>query len=144
MPSWPVFLGGTAKPIGCSLSFIERPAEQVVDELLAWRSGLAERHGNGVTVGVAPSRPTLDALDALDPMVAPWEQPDRYEAHRVRDRLDRELLVDYLAEFEIHPDDTSFFGNARVVRQSVPWRTRTRCRSSAGRTGGSRPARPAW
>lgn len=53
--------------------------------------------------------------------VQPFEQPDRYRARRIRDRLDRGLLVAYLAELGIYPDDPNFFSDGVVVRQRVDW-----------------------
>lgn len=47
-----------------------------------------------------------------EPLV--FEQVDRYSARRKRDRLDRELLLEYLAAFGIWPDDPATFGAARL------------------------------
>lgn len=50
-----------------------------------------------------------------------FEQPERYRARRIRDRLDRALLITYLGQLDIHPDDPSFFADGLVVRQIVDW-----------------------
>ncbi|MBY5163697.1 hypothetical protein [Salsipaludibacter albus] len=49
---------------------------------------------------------------------------ERYDARRIRDRFDRELLVDYLAALGIAVDDPDFYGDGRTLRQRVPWKSR--------------------
>ena len=44
-----------------------------------------------------------------------FEDTSRYTARRIRDRLDRTLLLEYLAQLGIHPDDPSKFGPATLV-----------------------------
>ena len=45
-------------------------------------------------------------------------------ARRIRDRLDRALLMRYLESLGIRPDDPSFFGDGVVVTQLVSWASR--------------------
>lgn len=52
-----------------------------------------------------------------DPL--PFEKVERYTARKIRDRLDRPLLVEYLASYGIRVDDPSFYGAATVVRQII-------------------------
>lgn len=54
----------------------------------------------------------------------PYEQPERYTRRLKRERLDRPLLVDYLAALGIPVDDDTSYGSATVVRQRFAWRTR--------------------
>lgn len=56
--------------------------------------------------------------------VQAFESLDRYARRRVRDRLDRDLLIQYLAALGIKVDDPEFFGEATVVVQQAPWKTR--------------------
>jgi hypothetical protein len=49
----------------------------------------------------------------------PFETLERYTAPRIRDRLDRPLLVEYLGALGIRVDDPEFYGSAVVVRQNV-------------------------
>lgn len=49
----------------------------------------------------------------------PFERLERYKARLKRDRLDRELLVDYLAAIGIDVDRPDFFGSSWVVEQVV-------------------------
>lgn len=63
--------------------------------------------------------------------VQPWERPDRYVARRKRVRLDRLLLVDYLAAMEIFVDDPAFFGAGQIIRADVPWKHRIRQQAAA-------------
>ncbi len=51
--------------------------------------------------------------------VQPFEKPARYDARLVRDRLDRPLLLEYLAALGIRADDPSFYGDGIAVRQIV-------------------------
>jgi hypothetical protein len=44
-----------------------------------------------------------------------FENVDRYSARRKRDRFDRALLIDYLAAYQLFPDDPATFGNARLI-----------------------------
>ncbi|HEX4400965.1 MAG TPA: hypothetical protein VHZ98_06535 [Galbitalea sp.] len=55
----------------------------------------------------------------------PFEQTEAYSARLKRDRFTREMLMDYLAHFDIHPDDVAKFGRSVVVRQIVNWKTYT-------------------
>jgi len=47
--------------------------------------------------------------------VRPFEHPDRYRSRRIRDRFDRELLVQYLGALGIRVEDPEFFGRAVVI-----------------------------
>ncbi len=49
----------------------------------------------------------------------------RYTARRVRDRIDRELLVEYLLGFGIHVDDDDWYGEGMLVQQVLDWPRRT-------------------
>ncbi|MGD0083624.1 MAG: hypothetical protein ABSD78_10560 [Acidimicrobiales bacterium] len=51
-------------------------------------------------------------------LVQPFEDPDRYLARRIRHRLDRPLLVAYLAALGIHVDDSPSFGDAVAISLS--------------------------
>lgn len=44
-----------------------------------------------------------------------FEDVARYSARRKRDRLDRDLLLEYLAEFGIWPDEAANFGSTRLI-----------------------------
>jgi hypothetical protein len=55
----------------------------------------------------------------------PFEDPSRYRARRVRDRLTRDLLVAYLAALGITVDDDARYGPAVLVTQRVRWASRT-------------------
>ena len=57
--------------------------------------------------------------------VQPFEEPTRYGERRIRDRLDRELLVAYLERIGIHVDDSAFFGPGVAIRQIVDWSIRS-------------------
>lgn len=207
--AWPCLLGGSARPLGCSVSFIGASAEDVLG---------AVREVRGEAIRVSSRTGLLGCLGALDPMQAPWtkeaivecgdwtayvnngisggdltaiapalarrrgwrcigaqhmprygpghaatqlwmqdpagpaplhitrelasfaqdgrwswhesgdpqpfEDLDRYSARRVRDRLDRALLVRYLESLGIRPDDPTFFGEGVVVTQVVTWASR--------------------
>ena len=56
--------------------------------------------------------------------VQPFEHPDRYTTRLKRTRLDRSLLVEYLAALGIDVDGPCFLGQAWVVRQIVDWPVR--------------------
>ncbi len=56
--------------------------------------------------------------------IQPFERPERYSARLKRDRLDRALLVDYLAALGLDVDDQSFYRRAWVMRQLVDWNVR--------------------
>lgn len=212
----PVFLGGSAAPIGSTIAFIEAPLRTVHSELTSSRQRVAK---DGVTIETSDVLPLAEALVWLDPMqapwttevlvgcdfgtaylnnglgggdptagapalargldarlvtamhiapygpghaatqlwlhgpggepplmdvrtiaatatdgrwqwheegeVQPWEQSDRYSARVTRTRLDRPLLVTYLAALGIRVDEPDFFHEARAVRQLVPWRVRS-------------------
>ena len=62
---WPLFLGGSARPTGCGITFIDAPLDRVLDGLLAIRRGRCE---------VARGRPMAACIDGLDPMEAPWSR----------------------------------------------------------------------
>jgi hypothetical protein len=207
--AWPCLLGGSARPVGCTVSFIDTSAEDILDAL---------RELRGKAIRVSSRTDLLGCLSALDPMQAPWtkeaivdcgdwtayvnnginggdltaiapalarehgwrcigaehmprygpghaatqlriqdpagppplrllrtitsyaqdgrwtwhdsgdpqpfEDLDRYKARRIRDRLDRALLVRYLESLGIRPDDPSFFGEGVVVTQVVSWASR--------------------
>jgi hypothetical protein len=54
----------------------------------------------------------------------PFEDPSRYWARRVRDRLTRHMLVGYLAALAIGADDARY-RPAVLVTQRVGWAPRT-------------------
>lgn len=54
----------------------------------------------------------------------PYERPERYTRRLKRERLDRPLLVEYLAALGIPVDDDTSYGSATVVRQRFRWGTR--------------------
>jgi hypothetical protein len=209
---WPLFLDGAASPIGCGISFIDRPVDVVQEAVLAVRACAP------VPCEVLAARPLPDCLDDLDPMENPWtvdlvvdcgdwtaylnngldggditaiapavarqlearcvvaqhigpygpghaatqlwlmgpdgvpplmhvrtlsahaedgrwswyergtpqgwEATERYTARSKRQRLDRDLLVRYLGQFDIRIDDPEFFGTGTAFRQQVTWPTR--------------------
>ncbi|HET9989480.1 MAG TPA: hypothetical protein VFQ65_13205 [Kofleriaceae bacterium] len=49
----------------------------------------------------------------------PFEQPERYEARKIKDRFDRALLVTYLSALGIRVDDLAFYGEGCALRRSV-------------------------
>jgi hypothetical protein len=53
-----------------------------------------------------------------------FEHPERYRSRRIRDRLDRDLLIEYLVALGIHVDDPAFFGSGVGLRQLVDWSRR--------------------
>jgi hypothetical protein len=55
----------------------------------------------------------------------PFEDLNRYTARRIRDRLDRELLVHYLQELGIDADQDTSYGLGVIVQQDVAWPRRT-------------------
>lgn len=61
---WPLFLDGTASPIGCGITFIDRPIDVVREAVLADPAP--------VPYEVRAARSLPDGLDALDPVEAPW------------------------------------------------------------------------
>ena len=65
--SWPVFLGGSASPIGRVVNFIEAPFDRVFAALTAVRSSTGSGRFRLEDVSSLD-----DSLDALDPMEAPW------------------------------------------------------------------------
>ena len=54
-----------------------------------------------------------------------FEDLDRYNARRIRDRLDRALLINYLNHFGIRADDDGFYGGGILIQQRVSYATRT-------------------
>lgn len=56
--------------------------------------------------------------------VLPFERPQAYGARRIRERLTRNLLVEYLAAMGIDVDEPTRYGAGCLVRQQVTWRTR--------------------
>jgi hypothetical protein len=54
-----------------------------------------------------------------------FEDLSRYKARRVRDRLDRPLLMRYLIALGIPADDDDAYGPGVIIQQLVPWRRRT-------------------
>jgi hypothetical protein len=58
-------------------------------------------------------------------VLLPFEDPGRYRARLVRDRLPRDLLVGYLAALGIGVDDDACYGRAVLVTQRVGWPSRT-------------------
>jgi hypothetical protein len=63
---WPLFLGGTASPTGCGVTFMERPVDVVLEAVVAVRADDPVPHE------VIAPRPLPGCLEALDPMEAPW------------------------------------------------------------------------
>jgi hypothetical protein len=55
----------------------------------------------------------------------PFEDPSRYRARLVRDRLTRQLLVGYLAALGVMVDHDQRYGRAVLVTQRVGWASRT-------------------
>lgn len=55
----------------------------------------------------------------------PFERVERYSARRIRDRLDRPMLIDYLEANEIHADDPGFYGHGVTFTQKVHYPVRT-------------------
>jgi hypothetical protein len=53
-----------------------------------------------------------------------FEKPARYEARRIIDRFDRNLLVEYLAAIGIRVDDRAFYGDGFGLRQVVAFQPR--------------------
>lgn len=208
---FPLFLGGALRPIGCSISFVDRSLEETlaaVEEIHAqsgryevtapaplprcagfldpmeapwtrdlvldcgrWTAYLNNFIGGGDSTAVAPAvarrmgarciiathmplfgpghaATQLELLgpDGEPPLMyvrtlaahaedgqwswhvsgreQPFERPQRYLSRRVRDRLDRGLLVEYLAALAIHVDDPAFFGEGIGVHQQVTWPVR--------------------
>ena len=61
---WPCLLGGSLRPLGCAVSFIDAPFTAVLAAVL-------DVH-RGTRVDVSPSAPFPQCVWALDPMQAPW------------------------------------------------------------------------
>lgn len=61
----------------------------------------------------------------------PFEDPTRYQARRIRDRFNREALVDCLAKAGIRVDDDAFYGPATVVELPRGSRQLERTRTAA-------------
>ena len=57
-----------------------------------------------------------------------WEDVTRYTVPRIRDRLDRDLLVHYLACLGITVDEPEFYGDGVLVRKRSPMLVRLRGR----------------
>jgi hypothetical protein len=53
-----------------------------------------------------------------------FEDVARYQAHRIRDRFDRSLLLRYLGELGIPADDEAAYGSGVLIQQVVDWPTR--------------------
>ena len=51
----------------------------------------------------------------------PFERPERYSARKIRDRFDRELLLECLSAVGIRADDPSFYGRGVGVYQNVSY-----------------------
>jgi hypothetical protein len=62
-----VFLGGSASPTGRVINFIEAPFDVVVEALTAFRSSTGSRR-----FSVDHTKSPWVAIDALDPIEAPW------------------------------------------------------------------------
>ncbi|MGO8883144.1 MAG: hypothetical protein ACLPUO_00700 [Streptosporangiaceae bacterium] len=60
-----------------------------------------------------------------------FEQPHRYSARRIRERLDREMLAAYLTAMGIAVDDDAAYAGAALVRQHVTWATRSQTLAQA-------------
>lgn len=58
-----------------------------------------------------------------DPLA--FEETNRYEARRVRQRLDRSLLMSYLAALGIPADDDDAYGPGVLIEQVVSWTRRS-------------------
>lgn len=54
-----------------------------------------------------------------------FEDVSRYTARRIRDRLDRSLLMRYLAALGIRADDDNAYGPGTLIQQDVDWPVRT-------------------
>lgn len=66
MPSdavWPCFLGGSLRPIGCAISFLDAPLAEVLEAVLDVRGERCE---------VSIPMPLPACAWSLDPMEAPW------------------------------------------------------------------------
>jgi hypothetical protein len=55
----------------------------------------------------------------------PFEDLDRYEARRIRDRFDRPLLLRYLTALGIPADFDSSYGDGVLIQQHVTWPRRS-------------------
>jgi hypothetical protein len=60
---WPCLLGGSSRPLGCAVSFIDAPWKEVL-------AAVVELRGSDIRVSGPMGLP--DCLGALDPMQAPW------------------------------------------------------------------------
>lgn len=54
-----------------------------------------------------------------------FEDASRYTARRIRDRLDRPLLIRYLGALDIPADDDTAYGPGILIQQVVDWPIRT-------------------
>jgi hypothetical protein len=91
-PSTQLWLGG---PEGDELGFVRTISAGIYD------SGRWEFEANGP--------------------VQPWEEPERYKARLIRDRLTRELLLTYLGRLGIEADDPSFYGEGARFAERALW-----------------------
>ncbi|HTQ45657.1 MAG TPA: hypothetical protein VMI75_23025 [Polyangiaceae bacterium] len=57
--------------------------------------------------------------------VQPFEEAERYGARRIRERLDREMLLRYLAALGIRVDDPTFWRQGVLLQQRVTYESRT-------------------
>ncbi len=54
-----------------------------------------------------------------------FEDVERYRARRIKDRFNREVLVEYLAAFGVDPDDPDRYGEGVLVETLAKWHVRT-------------------
>ena len=53
--------------------------------------------------------------------VQPFEEAERYERARIRERLTREMLVRYLAALTIRVDDPAYYGDGLLLEEQVSY-----------------------
>jgi hypothetical protein len=75
--------------------------------------------------------------------VQPFETVERYGARRIRDRFDRQLLIQYLSSMGIYADDSAFFTTAILFENAdrVPHWTATLEQAREERIAGAAPSR---
>lgn len=64
---WPLFLGGSARPLGCWVTFVDRPYEMFLEALMGFHAETADH-----TFVLTDPEPVGAALRHLDPMESPW------------------------------------------------------------------------
>jgi hypothetical protein len=70
--------------------------------------------------------------------VQAFEETERYAAKRIRDRFDRVMLLRYLAEMKITPDDASFWVGGVLLQHRVGFVPRTSALADVRREYGIR------